>query len=872
MKNNFTKLSLLLIFYFIFFSAHSVEQFNFNVTEIQILENGNKFIGTKRGKIISNDGIIVDADEFEYTKDINILEASGNVKIFDKINNYEIFSNKITYNKNKEIIYTKGKSKAKSLDDSLTINADDFKYEKLLNVITADKNVFIQDDIEDYKINSEFIKYFKNDEKFITKGKTSALIKSKYNFKSKDVVFLRNSMELKSSRDTILIDENNLYNLSNFHYSIENEKLKGEKITINSNYKLPETDKYYFASGIIDLKTKNFIAKDISIEIHKSIFDNPKNDPRLKGVSSNKSGDITVINKGVFTSCQKNDTCPPWAIEAKEIKHDKRKKQINYSKAFLRVYDIPVMYFPKFFHPDPTVDRQSGILKPVLNNSNVLGSSFTLPYYHVISQDSDITSTPTLFNNKTKMLQNEFRKIGKNFNLLTNFGHVRSYRSSTSNKNKNISYLFSNFELDLNLDNYNSSKLYFDLEKVTNDTFLKVFDTNLIENSTSLKPKNQNTLSSELKLILNNEKYNLTTGFISSENLQLRNNDRYQYVLPYYNFDRSIFTNFNNGSINFQSSGSNELIETNKLKSKIVNNLFFSSLDYFSDNGIKSNFNINIKNLNSIGKNVSEYKSSPQIELSSIFEINSILPLKKTTDNFIDYLTPKISLRINPSDMKNHNASERTINVENIFAMDRLGIDDSFETGKSITLGVDYKKEKLDDLNKFFEIKLASVFRDKEENFIPSNTTINKKSSNVFGSISNNFSEHLSLNYKFAVDNNLNELQYNDINTTLSVNNFVTTFNFVKETDEMGDQNFLKNTTSYKIDDNNFVRFNTRRNRKLNLTEFYDLVYEYKNDCLIAGLKYKKTYYEDRDLKPSEDLLFTITLFPLTTYEQKIDQ
>ena len=47
------------------------------------------------------------------------------------------------------------------MDDSLTINADDFKYEKLLNVITADKNVFIQDDIEDYKINSEFIKYLK---------------------------------------------------------------------------------------------------------------------------------------------------------------------------------------------------------------------------------------------------------------------------------------------------------------------------------------------------------------------------------------------------------------------------------------------------------------------------------------------------------------------------------------------------------------------------------------------------------------------------------------------------------------------------------------------------------------------------------------
>ena len=77
------------------------------------------------------------------------------------------------------------------------------------------------------------------------------------------------------------------------------------------------------------------------------------------------------------------------------------------------MYEIPILYFPKFFHPDPTVKRQSGILKPVLNDSNVLGSSFTLPYYHVISDDSDITITPTLFDKNIKMIQNEYRKIGR---------------------------------------------------------------------------------------------------------------------------------------------------------------------------------------------------------------------------------------------------------------------------------------------------------------------------------------------------------------------------------------------------------------------------------------------------------------------------
>ena len=67
----------------------------------------------------------------------------------------------------------------------------------------------------------------------------------------------------------------------------------------------------------------------------------------------------------------------------------------------------------------------------------------------------------------------------------------------------------------------------------------------------------------------------------------------------------------------------------------------------------------------------------------------------------------------------------------------------------------------------------------------------------------------------------------------------------------------------HNFDDNNdFIK--TRRNRKINLTEFYDLVYEYKNDCFVAGVKYNKTYYSDRDLKPKEDLLFSITLFPTT--------
>ena len=88
----------------------------------------------------------------------------------------------------------------------------------------------------------------------------------------------------------------------------------------------------------------------------------------------------------------------------------------------------------------------------------------------------------------------------------------------------------------------------------------------------------------------------------------------------------------------------------------------------------------------------------------------------------------------------------------------------------------------------------------------------------------------------------------------------------------MGSSNVLENTFKYTLDEKNSISFSTRRNRKINLTEYYDLVYQYKNDCLSAGIKYNKTYYEDRDLKPNENILFTISLFPLTTYEQKVSK
>ncbi len=808
MLNKFLIIFILFLNNFFLYCAYSDEQIIFDISQIEVLEGGNKIIGKKRGTITTNDGVIINADEFEYDKIKNIIKAKGNITVNDEVN--------------------------------------------------------------DYIINSQNILYLKDQERIQIKGKSSSLIFLNYNFKSEDLVILRDKLILESNKPTTIIDKKNqtLYEIDKFSYSIKDEILKGDKIFINTKFNQPFSDKYFFKSAIFNLKDQSYIAKDIDINLKKDIFGNEKNDPRFKGISSSSKNGVTTINKGIFTSCKKNDKCPPWSVQADKVTYDKNKKQIFYDNALIKVYNIPIIYFPKFFHPGPSVKRQSGLLTPHINNSNILGSSLQLPYFHVLSDNKDFTFKPTIFDKDILMMQNEYRQQNKKSFFITDFNITDGYKSKNTQEENTLIHFFSKYESNLEFENFIESSLNISYQKVNNDTYLKIFDTNIVD--TELKPENFDTLTSDIELNLEHEKFNFSTGFTAYEDLSKSNNDRYQFILPYYNFSKNFFDNNNFGSFDFVSLGDNILKDTNSLRSRMINNLNIQSFNFISDKGFKNNLNYYLKNTITAGKDNIEYDSSPEVKFSNIFEMQSSFPLVKVDENYSSYISPKLSLRINPSSMKFYGDEKRKINSDNIFNINRLGLIDTLETGQNLTLGIDYKKEKLNNINKFFEAKLGTVLREKVNKDIPTSSTLNKKKSNYFGKIKNNFNDNISLDYEFSVDNNLNRFEYNSFGTTISKNKFITTFDFIEENGVIGSTNIFENTTSFNFDDQNFVTFRTRKNREIDLTEYYDLIYEYKNDCLVAGLKYKKTYYSDRDLEPSEDFMLSITLIPITSIEQKV--
>ena len=508
MLNKF-KILIFILFIFQFNILQAQDQFNFDVTEIEIKENGNKFFGLKRGTITTDSGLVINADRFIYDKILNTLDAQGNVKIIDKFNNHTIYTNKITYLKNDEIIFTKGDSKA--VNDNTVILAQEFKYLKKTNLLIAKNKVTIDDPDEDIVIFSQEITYDQNKNVIFTEGFTEARVQNKYNFYSKNVFYNKQNAELSSKKKTqVLDDKYNLYELDKFNYSKKEFLLKGENVKIKTNFNSNiNSDEYFFESGFFDLDNRNFNAGNTKVSMQKGIFGNIENDPRLFGVTSFKEGKITQVNKGMFTSCKKREGCPPWSIQAQKIIHDKKKKQLIYDNAFLKVYDFPIVYFPKFFHPDPTVKRQSGLLKPILNESEILGSSLQLPYFKILSTDRDITFRPNIFNNNIFMLQNEYREKTENSTLIADFAFTNGYKSSLSNKKKSISHLFAKYKSNLNLNNFISSKLNINLEKVTNDTYLKVFDGNLSE--MAVRP-DKNNLTSSIDLSLEHDNYNFSTG------------------------------------------------------------------------------------------------------------------------------------------------------------------------------------------------------------------------------------------------------------------------------------------------------------------------------------------------------------------------
>ncbi len=773
--------TLLIILCFFLFNFSNSEIIKFETPKIEIKDEGKK-ITAKNGVIVeSDDGIIINAEEAIYDKEENILRFLNNIKVNDNFNSINFTSDEIVYEKNKDFFKIIGKSRT-NIKNKYLIDSNNISYDRL------NMEIFSEDIIELQDILGNKIK-----------GKEFKLSINDNIVKAKDL--------------TILDIDNNEYNLKN---------------------------------GIINLDKNEFLGKDIEINFNKSLFGNTENDPRFVGKALNTNKKKTSVYKGAFTTCKKreNEECPAWAIYADEIEHKKEEQIISYKNAWLRLYDVPVAYFPKFYHPDPTVKRQSGFLFPAFKSSSLNGQSLQIPYFKVLADNKDMTISPRLFLDNNILIQTEYRQANKNSNIISDLGFHKD--------NNTKSHFYSNFLGKLD----NDSRIELNLEKVSNDKYLKVND---IE---SPLINNNSKLYSYLSFQNSDENYFLSTSVGAYEDLGKPKSDRYEFIYPEFNFykDFGQKNNSSRGNFIFSSDGYNKNYNTNVSENVLINDIVYNSnLDTFG-NGFTKNYKVLLRNINTNAKNSNDYKNNSNFNLLSTVIFETRYPLYKKTDKFDNTFIPKLSFRYSPNETKSSRKKNARLTTNNLFDLDRSGQNDLVESGQSITLGFDYEKLNKFDNSSFLNLSSGIVFRDKNNFDLPEETSLGKKTSDIVGLLEFNPSKYIKFDYNFSIDNNLTQFNFNNISTTFTVNNLVTSFEFLEENKYYGEMSYLKNKTEYSIDEFKSVVFETSQNLKTDLSEYYKLIYQYQNDCLIASVEYDKEYYSDGELKPREDIMFLIKL------------
>ena len=767
--------------------------------------------------------------------------------------NLLIESKNISLDKNKETSIFQDDVKIQT-EDGKIINSSFAEYNKKTGLIVLKNNIKAID-VENNIIETNYAEYNDKTKIFKTIGNTKIVTSKNYIINGKDIILNNEKKFIVSDKKSKITDvDNNTIHLENFEYQTKDNIFKSIGfVEIVDNL----GNKYEFSQVYIDTKNKEILGTDIKAFLNDEDFKiNEKNKPRIFANILKKDKEQSFFKKSIFTLCdyRKNDKCPPWSIQATEMLHNNKKKTIYYKNAVVKIYDIPVFYIPRLSHPDPTVDRRSGFLPPTFTDTKNLGFGTSVPYFFAINDDKNFTLTSNFYNTENPLFLGEYHQAFKNSFFLADFGYTEGYKKTSKTKKEGEkSHIFSKFSKNFKGKNNSDNFLSLSLQEVSDDKYLKLYKikSNLVDYS-------NDTLESSLNFT--HEKNDLFFGLNASvyETLKDSYNDKYEYILPELTIDKNLFSGEKLGNLDLQTNFKVHNYDTNKLTNFVVNDFNWSSKEIFSEIGIKSKFLGNIKNINYEAKNIDIYKENPTSEFFGALGILSEFNLQKFQNNTNHLITPRILVRYAPGSMRQEEDGNR-LNPINAFSLNRLDNLNNYETGFSGTLGFDYKFK---NDKKSFDFSVAQVINERENKKMHSKTSMDEKLSDLVGTSKYTINNNFSLNYNFSVDQNYSELNYNEIGTDLDLGLMNLNFNYLQEKKHIGDQDYFKTKLELKNSETGLFTFENKRNLITNSSEFYNLSYEYINDCLRAGLVYRREFYNDSELEPENSLMFKITLTP----------
>ena len=695
----------------------------------------------------------------------------------------------------------------------------------------------------------------------------------------------QNASEILIYADEIFYDKNeNLIGKGKAKILYQNQIINSELIIYNKvtkklvipknfTYKDNQNNFFYGTEGSFSTDFTNGFIKNVKILLNDG--------SRIVGNRFERENNIDIISKGVYSPCKsrikiKNFICPTWQLEGEKILHDNEKLLLYQKHSKMRILNLPVFYLPYIVTPSPLrKKRKSGFLNPSINFNffdTKVSQSTSLPYYFNISEDKELTFTPTInygggVDSSQRFLFN-YNQIISGGSLSTDLSVDSKFEEQNNNKWLSDASLITSYKKNIN------TKYSIDLQSALETSKNYIQSTNPNNNlsytsslATTINLKGHNLRKIDDKLLINFSTY--------QTNQNDDDNSSVPTVLPFINYKSGIYKyntiDYENKYEFYNIFRDKKTTNYSKEQQKISHDLSFSKkyIDYNSNitfegqlfNQFYNTTKKNIKSNQTYSGNI--LRSFPIVGV----KLDTPFKLKKNLFNLT--YKPSLSLILSPGKsnsekISNEDSSLHTYNANNEITLNRYSGSDKLDNSKRLVSSFTANNDKLKmNLSQSYEFTDNSNFHKDSGN--------HENLGNLLGSLKYNKNNNL-FEYNFRYDHSNKYLKQQNINYENTNSLGIIELSYLDQNSES--DSVITNdieTLNYKLSSKPIKRFSTigltgLYNLKSSNNTEYGLNYAYFDECFGINIDFNRKSYTEDNLKPQDTLTIMFSFKNVGSY------
>lgn len=590
-----------------------------------------------------------------------------------------------------------------------------------------------------------------------------------------------------------------------------------------------------------------------------------KDRSRVAGVGArHSSGQVTELRKGVYSPCSlcKDDPSRPplWQIKAVKVVHDKSQKTVEYRDAWLEFFGYPVAYTPYFRHPDPTVKRKSGFLFPKIGSSSDFGTVIETPYFWAISDHEDATIRPIVMTSEAPVLALQYRKRQLN-------GEIELDSSITDNSDGGFSTETGEHGIRGHIDGkarFNINRTWrwgIDAQRASDDTYMRRYGFGSLP-----------SLNSQLFVEGFRQDNYFSAKTLMFQGLQdTDDQDTSPIVLPLVDYNYAGRPGRFGGrfmfDFNFMALTRARGTDTRRISLRPRWERVFQGPigDLYR---FETAINTDLYHVNSLERSGDqEQYSGAAYRVFPYANVEWRLPMVKTQGSIRQVLEPIASITVAPNGgnsdkIPNEDSTDFEFDESNLFAVNRFSGLDRVEGGARLNYGLKWGVFGAEGGSTTAFI--GQAYRPRTDSTFGSGSGLEDNLSDIIASMSMSPSSYLKFLYRtrFSADNfspNRNEVDFNVGVPAFKLSGRYT-FLEQQEGSEFAGREEMDISANSKI--NRYWRASLSAVRDISSSEMRSVALSttYEDECFELTSRLTRTFFEDRDLKPTDAITFYLVL------------